>query len=159
VILIYLAFYLLFKAKYLFSKGELTFKDTIDEKFVYNKEFSTEFNYEEFTRILMKNCTLKKFSKKYKLFSSEGGPFDKVYYFVSVPKSALITLKHQKIVISYLKESSWIGVVEFISQMFDDSQRRWVVGLEIDNPAEEELVWLEWEKDVIIYLKILFKII
>lgn len=149
VICIYLIFFLVYRAKNLISKSiEIVSKSNTDLEAIYNKEFSMDFNQEEFKEIFMKNCIIKKFTKKKKLFCSEGGPFDKIYFFVNVPKSCLITLKHQKVVISYLKESSWIGIVEFITQLFDDTQRKWVVGLEIDNPSEEEVVWLEWEKDV-----------
>ena len=146
-ICIYLVFYLLFKAKN-FNLKEENEKIKADEEFIYDREFKNDFNYDEFMNILFKNSEVKKFRKKFKLFTSEGGPFDKIYYFIKIPVSSYVTLRHQKIVISYLKESSWIGVVEFITQFFDDTQRKWMIGLDFDNPNEDELVWMEWDKDV-----------
>jgi hypothetical protein len=120
-------------------------------EYIYNREFKEIFNYDEFKNIFLKNSEIRRYSSKKKFFFSEGGPFDKIYYFISVPNSALITLKHKSTSISYLKESSWIGVVEFMTQLFDDSQRRWLIGLEMENVNEEEVIWIEWNKDVKVF--------
>lgn len=143
---------MVFWAKNVYSSKEVKKSERekrfTDDNYIYNREFKNEFTYEEFFNILMKNCDVRRHTGKKKLFMSEGARYNTIYYFVSIPKSALVTLKHQKTVISYLKENSWIGIVEFISQFFDDSKRTWVVGLEAENPGEQEIVWLEWNKDV-----------
>jgi len=149
VVCIYLVFYLVLKGKDIFYESKQIIKiNTTDEYFIFNKDFQNDFTFDEFSNILLKNCSLKRSHYRSKLFSSEGGPFDRIYYFVIIPKSAFVTLRHQKMIISYIKESSWIGVVEFISELFDDSMRQWNIGLSIDNPSGEEVVWLEWDKNV-----------
>jgi hypothetical protein len=158
IISIYFIFYLVIKAKSFISTRKEREEERVfsDDNYIYNREFQNDFTFDEYKNILMKNCSVRRNKKNHKLFTSEKGPFDKIYYFVIVPNKALLTLKHQDIVISYIKEGSWIGVVEFVAQLFDDTHRKWQIGLSVENPTEEEIVWLEWDKDVIFNLFFIF---
>jgi hypothetical protein len=146
---IYLFFFLIFKAKNLqISDIESSEKIIADEEFIYHRDFKNEFNYDEFCNIFLKDCEIKKCENKNKVFMTEGEPFEKIYYFIKIPTTTYVTIKHQKIIISYLKESSWIGVVEFLQEFFDTSQKKWLIGLDVDNPNQEEIIWMEWNKKV-----------
>jgi len=150
IICIYLLFYIVITAKKMINpkKEQIIGLDSIDEDFIYKREFINDFNFDDFKNIFLKNSSLKRFNRDKKIFATEGGLFDKVYYFIILPKTSLLTLTHQKTIISYIKESSWIGIVEFISEQFDENQKKWLIGLELENPNLEEVVWLEWNKEV-----------
>jgi len=154
MISIYSLIYIILQSKYLYAKEGKVIADSKkfkEEECIYNREFKDIFTYDEFKNILMINCEIRRYSNKKKFFFSEGGPFDKVYFFINIPRTVLITIKHKNTSISYLKDGSWIGVVEFMTQVFDDSQRKWLIGLEMENMNEEEIVWMEWNKDVKIF--------
>jgi hypothetical protein len=160
LISVYLIFYFVLKAKSIFTNTKDTYNknysrvssDEDFEKYIYNRDFSTIFTIDEFKE-LMTNCQIRHIKKKKKLFTAEGGPFDKVYYFAVIPSKAFVTLKTKDTTICYIKECAWIGVVEFITQFFNDSQRRWLIELMVDNITDVDIVWLEWDKNVILIFK------
>lgn len=115
---------------------------------LYDRDFKNYFTKEEFDT-LFRNCIMRYIRKKNKLFAAEGGPFDKIYYFAFIPKNAFVSLKMNSTLISYIREGSWLGTVEFILQFFDDSQRKWLVEAQIDNISDVDLVYLEWDKNVL----------
>ncbi len=119
-----------------------------ENKEIYQQHFKSDFTYDEFSMILMKNCTVKRSNINKKSFITKDTEYNKVIYFVNIPKYAMVSLKHSDVMVGNILEGSWIGVVEFISQVFYPRTINWVIGLEADNPSEEEIVWLEWNKDV-----------
>jgi hypothetical protein len=152
IILLYLILYSIYSVKDFYSKQnhKIQMKRIVDEEiYIYEREFKKySITMEEYKNILMSGCTIRRSRNKYKLFATEGGPFDKVYFFAIIPKDVLVSLTTNKTQICYLRDGAWIGVVEFITQVFDDSQRKWMVGLELSNQTNEDIIWLEWNKDV-----------
>jgi hypothetical protein len=120
---------------------------TLPEEYAYirNRDFSILTN-DEFDE-LFSNCRKVKTKNKEKILTNSTQRFDKVYYFAYVPKNALITIRYQNTIISYIKEGSWVGIVEFINFFYEKSAVNWIIDLELKN-NDQEIIWYEWDMKV-----------
>jgi hypothetical protein len=124
---------------------------TLPEEYAYirNRDFAILSN-DEFDE-LFNNCRKVKTKNKEKILTNSSQRFDKVYYFAYVPKNALITIRYQNTIISYIKEGSWVGIVEFINFFYEKSSVNWIIDVELKN-NDQEIIWYEWDMKVILVI-------
>jgi hypothetical protein len=116
-----------------------------DLKYIKDRDFES-FSQDEFDELF--RYSHKKYIKtKDRIITVQNTKFDTIYYFASIPKNAVISIKYKDTLISYVKEGAWLGSIEFITS-YSQENAKWAIDVEIKN-NDSEIIYYEWEKYVI----------
>jgi hypothetical protein len=146
IILILLALFL--SKNFILKLIKKKYKFTDLQKEIYHRDFSL-LTEEEFTN-LFENARMIS-TKSQKHLMTTGDRLDKVYYFAQVPPPSVIHLKMKNTIISYIREGSWIGIVEFLLYINNMYHDKYLVELSIGK-NKHEIVYFEWDVSVYILL-------
>lgn len=116
----------------------------------YRDYFGGTFSDADLTR-LIKGATRRTLRTDDTKITREGNICNRVFYFASIPKEAVVTFKSRNVVIGRIKQGSWFGLVEFYMGHFEKASPTWLVEVDISS-SNQNVVWLEWEMDVKIVL-------
>jgi len=117
------------------------------ESVIYNrdfKEFLSESDFLDFIRVGSK----KAITSASEILAQQNTQFDKLYYFAIIPKYEKVILKSDKTVFSYLKEGSWIGIVEFILNCLNNKDSKWLINLACESSSDVIIVY-EFDKNLL----------
>jgi hypothetical protein len=120
-------------------KKRHTFTDLQRE--IYTRDFSL-LTEDEFLN-LFENAKIVS-TKSHKNLMTIGAKIEKIYYFASVPYPSIIYLKMRNTIISYIKEGSWIGIVEFLIYINNIYHDKNLVELSTGR-NNQEIIYYEWE--------------
>jgi len=147
------------------------------EKFIYEKDFRNILSAKEFNFLFSsaKPNRVRENNSNVICFQNEN--FNKIYYFAIIPLSSPIDIKKNEVLIGFLKESSWFGIIElareldeFLHPKIRKSESEYGIDLNINKEYFEllnrkkynylyslsvkdknyDIIYYEWEKDVIL---------
>jgi hypothetical protein len=142
LIFLFILLYLLKNPVIRFFKRSHRFTDLQHE--IFSRDFSM-LTEDEFN-ILFENAKMVS-TKSHKNLMTIGAKIEKVYYFASVPYPSIIYLKMKNTIISYIKEGSWIGIVEFLIYVNNVYHDKNLVELSTGR-NNQDIVYFEWEVTV-----------
>ena len=115
------------------------------EQYFYQRDFQDHLTKPEFLE-LFDIAEKRVISQQTLSLAVQNNRFDKLYYFALIPAVGSITLKNNDKVFSYLREGSWIGIVEFILNYIKNEDSKWLVNIDCDNLTDIITVY-EFDKD------------
>lgn len=89
------------------------------EKTIYESDFQNFLTESEFNFLFSSAKPNRLRENSSNIICEENQEFDKIYYFALIPLHSPINIKKNDLCITYLKESSWYGVVELAREMLE----------------------------------------
>ena len=126
------------------------------DNYIYQKDFQNLLSDSDF-KYLFSFAKINRLRDKHSnIICGQHDHFEKIYYFAIVPLSSSINLIRNDTTISFIRESSWVGLVELGCQFREHSKNhnsiynntgKWLFEISVKN-KNYDVVYYEWDKEV-----------
>jgi hypothetical protein len=114
------------------------------ENYIYKRDYFLHFSKKNFKTFFdlatIKTCN------NLKYLSKQGDPFDSIIFLARVPEFSEIKLENKDVALSYLRQGSWLGIVEFVLHISSKCEN-WLISCSItDEQNSNKIIYYEWDK-------------